>query len=146
MPGDAFSALFVKAEKALPHGHSFTANPLACAVALRSLQLFEEESTLERVTRIGERHLALMPKLHALDGVTRPRALGTVLACDLSSNAGDYKSDESLFLRDWYLAHGFNIRPIGSTLYLMPPFCITDEELSRAYDGLIGGIEALNSR
>src|SRR4029077_4691687 len=45
----------------------------------------------------------------------------------------------------WYLAHGLNIRPLGSTVYLMPPYCITDEELGRAYAGLIEGLEATRS-
>jgi adenosylmethionine---8-amino-7-oxononanoate aminotransferase len=48
-------------------------------------------------------------------------------------------------LRDWYLAHGLNIRPLGHTLYLMPPYCITDEELARAYAGLVEGLDTLAS-
>lgn len=129
--------------KALPHGHSFTANPLACAVALRSLRLIEEEKTLDKIAHIQERHKSMLPRLHGLEGIACPRVLGTVLACNLSANEGGYKSDTSLALRDWYLAHGLNIRPIGPVIYLMPPYCITDGELESAYEGLIEGIETV---
>jgi adenosylmethionine---8-amino-7-oxononanoate aminotransferase len=131
-------------DRALPHGHSFTANPLACAVALASLALFEEENTLERIARINKRHKAMLAELTARPDVTRPRLIGSILAFDVKS-AGSYQSVESRLLRDWYLAHGLNIRPLGPTIYLMPPYCITDEELSRAYARLVEGLDALAS-
>ncbi|HZP10034.1 adenosylmethionine--8-amino-7-oxononanoate transaminase [Methyloceanibacter sp.] len=130
-------------ERALPHGHSFTANPLACAVGLASLALFEEEKTLERIARINGRHRAALSELAAREDVARPRIIGSILAFDVKSTNGGYQSAQSRALRDWYLAHGLNIRPLGSTLYLMPPYCITDEELSRAYAGLIQGLDTL---
>ena len=131
-------------DRALPHGHSFTANPLACAVALASLALFEEENTLERIARINKRHKAMLAELTARPDVTRPRLIGSILAFDVKS-AGSYQSVESRLLRDWYLAHGLNIRPLGPTIYLMPPYCITDEALSRAYARLVEGLDALAS-
>ncbi len=130
-------------ERALPHGHSFTANPLACAVGLASLALFEEEKTLERIARISARHRAMLAELAAREDVARPRVIGSILAFDVKSANGGYQSAQSRALRDWYLAHGLNIRPLGSTLYLMPPYCITDEELTRAYAGLIQGLDAV---
>ena len=133
--GDSFA-------RALPHGHSFTANPLACAVALASLALFEEEKTLARIAHINERHRAIMAELAARPDVTRLRLIGSILAFDVKE-AGGYQSAMSRALRDWYLAHGLNIRPLGPTLYLMPPYCITDEELTRAYAGLIEGLDRL---
>jgi adenosylmethionine-8-amino-7-oxononanoate aminotransferase len=131
--GDSF-------DRALPHGHSFTANPLACAVALASLDLFEEEGTLSRIARIEARHRAMLSELAAREDVTRPRVLGSILAFDVP-RLGAYQSVESRRLRDWYLAQGLNIRPLGETLYLMPPYCITDDELTRAYAGLVEGLE-----
>jgi adenosylmethionine-8-amino-7-oxononanoate aminotransferase len=133
--GDSF-------DLALPHGHSFTANPLACAVALRSLDLFEEEKTLERIAAINARHRAMLAELQARPDVMRPRVLGSILALDVKG-LGAYQSEESRTLKAWYLARGLNIRPLGSTLYLMPPYCITGDELSRAYAGLIEGLGTL---
>lgn len=129
-------------ERALPHGHSFTANPLACAVGLASLALFEEEQTLERIARINRRHRVVMQELAARPDVTRLRLIGSIFAFDVKQ-AGGYQSAASRGLRDWYLANGLNIRPLGPTVYLMPPYCITDEELTRAYAGLVEGLDQL---
>jgi adenosylmethionine-8-amino-7-oxononanoate aminotransferase len=129
-------------DKALPHGHSFTANPLACAVALRSLMLFAEEDTLQRISRIAARHRVMLGELRGREDVARTRLLGSILAFDLKGNGG-YQSAQSRALQGWFLSRGLNIRPLGPTVYLMPPYCITDEELARAYAGLIEGLDWL---
>jgi adenosylmethionine-8-amino-7-oxononanoate aminotransferase len=129
-------------DKALPHGHSFTANPLACAVAIRSLMLFAEEDTLQRISRIASRHRDMLDELCRREDVVRPRTLGSILAFDLKGEAS-YQSAQSQALKAWFLSHGLNIRPLGSTVYLMPPYCITDAELARAYAGLIEGLDWL---
>ena len=125
--GDSF-------DRALPHGHSFTANPLACAVALASLALFDEEQTLARIARINRRHRDMMARACGAAGrdAAAPDRLDPRLRLKA---AGDYQSAASRALRNWYLAHGLNIRPLGPTIYLMPPYCITDAELTRAYAG-----------
>jgi adenosylmethionine-8-amino-7-oxononanoate aminotransferase len=132
-------------DRALPHGHSFTANPLACAVGLASLALFEEEQTLRRIARIHARHRSMMAKLAARPDVTRLRLIGSILAFDVKAASGGYQSLESRALRDWYLTNGLNIRPLGQTVYLLPPYCITDAELDRAYAGMVEGLDRLAS-
>lgn len=134
--GDDFSS-------ALAHGHSFTANPLAAAVAVRSLALFEEENTLDKIAIIEGHHEKFAAALDRHLKTERVRVCGSLLAFDLAGDAGAYKSDASLKLRDHYLAQGFNIRPLGGTVYLMPPYCITEEQLSRAYDGVLQGLEII---
>ena len=131
-------------DRALAHGHSFTANPLACAVAVRSLELFEEEATLSRIAQIESQHREFIAELRGRDDVVRPRVLGSILAFDFKGEAG-YQSDPSNALKAWFLARGLNVRPLGPTLYLMPPYCITDAELTRAYAGLIEGLDWLAS-
>jgi adenosylmethionine-8-amino-7-oxononanoate aminotransferase len=135
--GDSF-------DRALPHGHSFTANPLACAVALASLALFDEERTLERIAHVNQRHREMMAELALRADVVRLRVIGSILAFDLKAGGG-YQSPESRALRNWYLGNGLNIRPLGPTVYLMPPYCITDRELDRAYEGVVEGLEGLAS-
>ena len=76
------------------------------------------------------------------DDVVRPRLLGSILAFDLKGEAS-YQSAQSQALKTWFLSRGLNIRPLGSTVYLMPPYCITDDELARAYAGLIEGLDWL---
>ena len=129
--------------KALAHGHSFTGNPLAAAVAVRSLALFEEEATLEKIAMIERSHRLFAASLARHEGAAKVRVCGSLLAFDLASEAGAYKSAASLKLRDTYLAAGFNIRPLGPVVYLMPPYCISEAQLSRAYDGLLSGLNQL---
>jgi adenosylmethionine-8-amino-7-oxononanoate aminotransferase len=132
-------------DRALPHGHTFTANPLACAVALASLGLYEEEHTVARIAHINARHREMMRALMARPDVAKPRVLGSVLAFEVKEG-GQYQSEESRKLRAWYLSQGLNIRPMGSTVYLMPPYCITDDELTRAYSGMVEGLDRLASK
>ncbi len=130
-------------DTALAHGHSFTANPLACAVALKSLALFDEENTLARVAAIEARHREQVGLLKQHPRAERPRAMGSMLAFEIAGSEGHYKTADGERLRDWYLNNGLNIRPLGPTVYLMPPYCITDDELTRAYAGLIEGLDTL---
>lgn len=131
--------------RALAHGHSFTANPLACAVALRSLALFEEERTLEKIKEIERQHRAFLPRLCAHPLAVRPRVAGTLLAFSLAGAGAGYKSSAGEFLRGWFLENGFNIRPLNDTVYLLPPYCITGEQLAQAYDGIMSGLSALEA-
>ena len=131
-------------DRALPHGHTFTANPLACAVALRSLQLFEEEATVAKIAHIEAKHREALETLKRREDVLRPRVHGSVLAFELKGEAG-YQSAKSQALKSWFLAHGLNIRPLGATIYLMPPYCITETELARAYSGLIQGLDRMRA-
>ncbi|MEM7618835.1 MAG: adenosylmethionine--8-amino-7-oxononanoate transaminase [Pseudomonadota bacterium] len=126
-------------DKALAHGHTFTANPLACAVANKSLELFEQEQTLQKIKAIHEHHSSFLEDLKTNPHIEKCRVLGSVLACNLADQEG-YKSKASLQLKDWYQAQGFNIRPLGSTLYLMPPYCISETELQRAYTAFLDGL------
>ena len=132
-------------DTALAHGHSFTANPLACAVAVKSLELFGEEKTLARIAHIEARHREQLDVLKSHPRAEHPRAMGSMLAFELVGSKGHYKTADGEALRDWYLKNGLNIRPLGPTVYLMPPYCITDDELSRAYTGLVEGLDTLKS-
>ncbi len=129
-------------DRALPHGHTFTANALACAVALRSLQLFEQEATMERIARIEAQHRTMLETLMRREDVIRPRVQGSVLAFELKGEVA-YQSAKSRSLQSWFLAKGLNIRPLGATVYLMPPYCISDAELARAYAGIMEGLDRL---
>ncbi len=136
--GDDFS-------KALAHGHSFTGNPLACSIANRSLALFEEEQTLERIRAIEASHQEFAQELLSHSKVKHVRVCGSLLAFDIDEGdkgaEGSYKSETSLKLRDFFLAEGLNIRPLGPVVYLMPPYSITNEQLKQGYEGLLKGLE-----
>ncbi len=73
------------------------------------------------------------------------RVCGSLLAFDIDESdaaaEGTYKSETSLKLRDFFLAEGLNIRPLGPVVYLMPPYSITKDQLKQGYDGLLKGVE-----
>jgi len=107
------------------HGHSYTGNPLGCAVALESLRLFEENRTLERANAIGAR---LREGLEPLRGsVEEIRGIGPVWAVELASDAG-YLADVGPRMAAAALERGMLLRPLGNVLYAMPPLCLTDAE------------------
>ena len=111
--------------KAFLHGHSFTANPLSCAVACASLALFDDEPVLARAGELGAALRDAWGRLAGHPAVRRARHLGTVAACQVV----DPRSGEPFPAADRFpwrfhrraLDHGLLVRPIGDCLYLLPP-------------------------
>ena len=114
------------------HGHSFTANPIACAAALASLELFDEDSTDERI-RIEVAHARHLAALRGARGVRTVRQIGTVAAVELEAPAG-YLSDIGRELGAFALEQGVLLRPLGRVAYCLPPYCTSDDDLTRVYD------------
>jgi len=115
------------------HGHSFTANPLACAVALASLDLYRDEPVLANVARIGRQLAEGLGALRELPIVGEVRAIGGVGIVELVSDkgtrqAGGYLDTLGPTLGAAFLARGLLLRPLGNVLYVMPPYCITEDE------------------
>ncbi|MGA7937801.1 MAG: adenosylmethionine--8-amino-7-oxononanoate transaminase, partial [Kovacikia sp.] len=119
--------------KAFYHGHSFTGNPLACATALASLDLLEQKPSLFQ-TMEQEHRRCLQHWLQGHPRLERIRTCGTIAAMDLITEADEgYFSTIVPILKAKFLDAGFLIRPLGNTLYLMPPYCITTAELESIY-------------
>ena len=114
------------------HGHSYTANPIACAAALASLRLFNEESEDNRI-RIEVAHAHQLASFRKHKGVLSTRQIGTVAALELKADAG-YFSNIGRDLAAYALEQGVLLRPLGNIAYVLPPFCITNDELQRVYD------------
>jgi len=120
--------------KTLFHGHSFTANPVACAAALASLDIFLQPETGENIQRIAAMHTAFGEKIRHHPKVKTTRQTGTILALEWETG-----SDTSYFnsLRDtlyqYFLAAGIILRPLGNIVYILPPYCITNDQLSYIY-------------
>jgi adenosylmethionine---8-amino-7-oxononanoate aminotransferase len=121
------------------HGHSFTANPLACAAALASLDLLEQQSCLDSIERIGRQHREFAASIAAKfpSSTKNIRTLGTLLAFELVQGKDEYLNNIGKEITLKTLAQGVYIRPLGNTVYLMPPYCITEEELNKAYKVVI---------
>jgi adenosylmethionine-8-amino-7-oxononanoate aminotransferase len=116
------------------HGHSFTANPLACAVAIASFDLFKENDVLARVARLETQLREGLTPLSGLRIVGDVRVLGGVGAIELVSDkatktAGGYLDQIGPRLSSAFLDRGLLLRPLGNVLYFMPPYVITDDEV-----------------
>ncbi|MDR2628633.1 MAG: adenosylmethionine--8-amino-7-oxononanoate transaminase [Puniceicoccales bacterium] len=108
--------------KTFIHGHSFTANPISCAAANKSLEILSRQETVENIGMIAEFH-----KKAALKNVHRRRILGTMSAFDIDSSTQLDHLIKSAFKK------GIFLRPLGNTVYFLPPYCMTEEELDKAY-------------
>ena len=120
-------------EKAFLHGHTYTANPLGCAAAIASLNLLEKESTLKKIKslRLWQKELLSKLSLNTKE-IEKPRVLGTIAAFDLKTNNLEFIKS----LKTSLLNEGFLIRSLGKTIYILPPYCIEEDDLVRAYEAL----------
>jgi len=121
------------------HGHSFTANPLACAVAIASLDLFRDSGALNRVHDLeGWLRQGLVP-LAALPSVGEVRVIGGVGIVELvvdkaSKSAAGYLDSVGPRLAAAFLDRGLLLRPLGNILYFMPPYVVTESETAWAIE------------
>jgi adenosylmethionine-8-amino-7-oxononanoate aminotransferase len=128
-----------EAEKTFWHGHSYTANPLGCAAGLASLELLAENEPVFRGMEAHHREF-----LARLDpAVTeRPRVTGTIAAFDLrTSGSGDYFDRIGPDIKRLSHQRGLLLRPLGNTIYLMPPYSLTQAEREEVYDGVLAVVE-----
>lgn len=118
--------------RAFFHGHSYTANPIACAAAGASLALLDAACDARRQA-IAELHRARLPAIASHPLVLEPRVLGTIAAFDLAAPGG-YLSPIGQDLARFAIQEGILLRPLGATVYILPPYCITADELGSVYD------------
>lgn len=114
------------------HSSSYTANPIACAAACANLAIWRDEPVRERVAALAAGQAAHVAALAALPGVSGTRALGTIAAFELGEGAG-YLSDRAPRLLRFFRERDVLLRPLGDTLYVMPPYCIGADDLDRIY-------------
>ena len=110
------------------HGHSYTANPLACAVGLASLDLFRENAVIERVQALERQLRAGLEPLRRLHVVGDVRVIGGVGVVELESESADYLDRAGPRMAAAFLDRGILLRPLGNILYFMPPYVITEAE------------------
>jgi len=116
------------------HGHSFTANPLACTAALASIELLLDSVTQDSIHQISNRHREFTLKIRAHPKVKDIRQCGTILAIEWETGSGtSYFSDLRNVLYDFFLEKGILMRPLGNVIYILPPYCISDQDLSYIY-------------
>lgn len=124
-------------KKTFLHGHTFSANPVACSVALSSLKLFDKDKSFEKIKLINKIHSEFLFELSKNVNISKIRVLGSIAAFDYKKISSVYGSSDSLKLRQKFIEEGLLLRPIGNTIYLMPPYCIKEKNLKKSYEKLI---------
>jgi adenosylmethionine-8-amino-7-oxononanoate aminotransferase len=118
--------------KGLFHGHTYTANPLACTAALAGLELLGSSEIQENILRVINSHQKFDAEIKDHPKVARTRQCGIIYALDLNVKMDRYGN-----LRDKLFAHfmdnGVFLRPLGNTVYILAPYIISDEELQKIY-------------
>ena len=130
--------------KTLFHGHSYTANPIACSAGLASLDLFLDPSTQQNIDRIISSHEGFALKIKNHPKIRATRQTGTILAMEWETGSNtSYFSSLRDRLYQYFLEAGIILRPLGNIIYILPPYCITDEQLSYIYSKIESALDEL---
>ncbi|MEO8412450.1 MAG: adenosylmethionine--8-amino-7-oxononanoate transaminase [Ginsengibacter sp.] len=132
-------------EKTLFHGHSFTANCLACTASLASLDLLQQDTCIQRIAKIVSRQKKFRTKIERFQKkniIKNLRHLGTILAFEINTNEEDsYLHNVAAEFTRYCLRKGVYLRAMGNTIYVMPPYCITKKELNTVYSTIENFLE-----
>ena len=115
------------------HSSSYTANPIACAAALANLAIWRDEPVADRIATLAARQQERLDRLSACPGITGHRSIGTITAMELGDAAGSYLSDLGPRLLRFFRDRDLLVRPLGNTVYVMPPYCIGEDDLDAIY-------------
>ncbi|MGM0635702.1 MAG: adenosylmethionine--8-amino-7-oxononanoate transaminase [Bacteroidota bacterium] len=121
--------------KGLFHGHTYTGNPLACAAAIAGIDLLQSDEIQEKINRIIASHQVFATELNKHPQVKEVRQIGVIIALDLAVEMERYGNlRDKLF--DYFMDKGVFLRPLGNTVYILPPYVITDEQLQQIYTAI----------
>ena len=116
------------------HGHSYTGNPIACAAAVASLEIFKKEPVFERIDAIARIHAWRLAEIKDHPAVGDVRSIGTVAAVELKADDAGYMSRLKPKLYDCFLKAGILLRPLGNIIYVLPPYVISVDDLNYIHD------------
>ena len=125
------------------HSSSFTANPISCAAANANLAVWREEPVLDRVATLSQRLGAMLARLADRPDVTSPRQCGTMIAFDVAVADEGYLAGIGPRLRDHFYSRDVLLRPLGNTVYVMPPYCIDEADLAQIESAITSGLDLL---
>ena len=121
--------------KGLFHGHTYTANPLACSAALAALELLTSEDIQKGIKRITEANLVFLKEMKDHPKVRNIRAMGVILAFELDVETERYGSLRNKLFQ-FFMDQGVFLRPLGNTIYIVPPYVISEAELKRVFSAI----------
>lgn len=115
------------------HSSSYTANPIACAAAAANLDIWRSEPVLSRIDAASKAQAACLAQVASDPRFENARQIGTIAAFELRGASTGYLADVALTLRRKLLDRNVLLRPLGATIYIMPPYCATADDLNGVY-------------
>jgi adenosylmethionine-8-amino-7-oxononanoate aminotransferase len=128
--------LSTEPHKTFFHGHSYTANPIACTAGIASYELLVQPETQQHIERISRQHRHFANRLAGNHYLKNVRQTGTILALEFDNGSTTYFNQIRNRLYNFALQHRVLLRPLGNIIYVLPPYCITDEQLGQVYEVL----------
>lgn len=122
--------------RAFFHGHSYTANPLACAAANASMKILLTKACQENIQRICKSHQAYIGSFKPNEQVLEIRQRGTIMAVEMKTEDAGYTSNLKERIYDFFMTKDLLLRPLGNVIYIIPPYIITNRELCKLYDAI----------
>ena len=122
------------------HAHTFSAHPIGCVAALAGIELLNSPEIIERRKYIESAHISFAARIENHEKVGNVRVKGVILAIDLSKQMARYGNlrDD---LYEFFVARGVLLRPLGNTIYVLPPYVITNSQLQKIYETIIAALE-----
>ncbi|WP_310557249.1 adenosylmethionine--8-amino-7-oxononanoate transaminase [Flavobacterium sp.] len=128
--------------KALFHGHTFTANPTGCAAALASIELLQTSEMQDNIQRIHQQHLQFQEKIKKHQKVKTTRVLGVIFALEIKTDSqASYYGNLRNKLYAFFIKKGIVLRPVGNIVYVLPPYIISNEQLQKVYQTIEEALE-----
>jgi adenosylmethionine-8-amino-7-oxononanoate aminotransferase len=119
------------------HGHSYTANPTACSAALASMDLFDQPEANKHIERIVKQHKDFFQKIKSHEALVEVRQLGTILAFEVKTKERThYLNSLAEYSSEFFMSRGIILRPLGNIVYILPPYCISNEDLQYIYGSI----------
>lgn len=142
---DIFDAFYDEdINKALFHGHTFTANPTGCAAALASLELLQTSEMQDNLLRVNKSHLAFQKKIANHPRVLTTRVLGVIFALEIKTESSEsYYGTLRNKLYNFFIENGVILRPVGNIVYILPPYIISEKQLDRIYQVIQNALESV---
>lgn len=120
--------------KALFHGHTYMANPTACAIALESISLLQSADIQQNIKRIEDEHRLFIHRNQQNPKMENLRTMGVILAFELKTTENtEYYGNLRNKLYDFFIENGIILRPVGNTIYILPPYIIENQQLTKIY-------------
>ncbi|MFC0242180.1 adenosylmethionine--8-amino-7-oxononanoate transaminase [Rhodopseudomonas telluris] len=125
------------------HSSSYTANPIACAAALANLEVWDNEPVMQRIDALAALQTRKLDRFRTDGRFENVRQLGTIAALDVVAGDAGYMANIGPSLHEAFRARNLLVRPLGNTIYLMPPYCSTEADLDLVYDAIDGIVAGL---